>query len=221
VGVFVQSANDLKALRKHFRRFLMVQAPSGETLYFRFYDPRVLPIFLGSCDPAELQSVFGPVRLFAFTDEERKLMTASLRRCAPAGAQMQSPGFAEPWAAVSRAKIWSIREEQIKAFVAPVMASFVRRTLEHMRRQMPGVWQKMTQREAEAAVREGVEQARRYGFEREPEIVRFLEIRTLLGPGFGESPQHRLALEMLHDEYVICHWPASRGLILSIAETGS
>lgn len=41
-GFFSVAESNLEAIRRHFRRFLLVQAPSGEHLYFRFYDPRVL-----------------------------------------------------------------------------------------------------------------------------------------------------------------------------------
>src|ERR1039457_2587105 len=45
-GVLVYSGEDMKSLHKHFRNFLMVKTEEGEELYFRFYDPRVLRIFL-------------------------------------------------------------------------------------------------------------------------------------------------------------------------------
>ncbi|MFO0588862.1 MAG: DUF4123 domain-containing protein [Polyangiaceae bacterium] len=42
-GVYVTSASPMKALRRHFRRFLMVEVlETGEKLYFRFYDPGAL-----------------------------------------------------------------------------------------------------------------------------------------------------------------------------------
>ena len=62
-GIFavprVESAGDLGALWSHFRKLLMVQS-DGQWLYFRFYDPRVLPNFLHSCGPEQAAGVFGP-----------------------------------------------------------------------------------------------------------------------------------------------------------------
>lgn len=60
-GVFVRSVADMDALRRHFRRFLRVQDPEGKTLYFRFYDPRVLKVFLPTCNAEELEALFGPL----------------------------------------------------------------------------------------------------------------------------------------------------------------
>lgn len=60
-GVFLYSTQDLETLHKHFRRFLNVRGPDGKEMYFRYYDPRVLPAFLSSCDQVEAKSFFGPV----------------------------------------------------------------------------------------------------------------------------------------------------------------
>ena len=69
-GVFAVSDSALDELRTHFRRFLLVDAPDGDKWYFRFYDPRVLPRFLATCDPAQLTDFFGPVSTFGWTDPE-------------------------------------------------------------------------------------------------------------------------------------------------------
>ncbi len=60
-GIFVQSRADLRALRRHFRKFLMIKSPEGKRLYFRFYDPRVLRLFLPTCDAEQLRTLFGPI----------------------------------------------------------------------------------------------------------------------------------------------------------------
>jgi Domain of unknown function (DUF4123) len=70
-GIFVVSAGDFKTLRKHFRTFLMVKSPQGEQLYFRYYDPRVLRVYLPTCNAAETDFVFGPVAAFLCEDEAR------------------------------------------------------------------------------------------------------------------------------------------------------
>jgi len=69
-GVFVVSNDDLLAMRRHFRRFTKVLDPDGKYLYFRFYDPRVLRVFLPTCMPDELDEFFGSVLYFALEDED-------------------------------------------------------------------------------------------------------------------------------------------------------
>lgn len=60
-GIFAISAADLHALRQHFRRFLIVHDPKGKPLYFRYYDPRVLRMYLPTCNGEQLAELFGPV----------------------------------------------------------------------------------------------------------------------------------------------------------------
>jgi hypothetical protein len=63
-GIVFQSKATFEDLRKHFRRFLMVQDGTGKRFRFRFYDPRVLRAFLPVCTRGELAQFFGPVECF-------------------------------------------------------------------------------------------------------------------------------------------------------------
>jgi hypothetical protein len=67
-GIFAVSDEDLDAVRRHFRRFLLVQAPNGEQWYFRFYDPRVLHPFLCAATAPELTSFFGALEALGVRD---------------------------------------------------------------------------------------------------------------------------------------------------------
>ncbi len=69
-GVFAMSNVGFNELHRHFRRFLMVKTEDGVQLYFRFYDPRVLRIFLPTCDSLQLREFFGPVSKFVCEDED-------------------------------------------------------------------------------------------------------------------------------------------------------
>ncbi len=73
-GVFAESEADLAALRRHFRGFLTVHDPNGKPLLFRYYDPRVLRVYLPACNKEELQTIFGPVQSFMMEDESGAAM---------------------------------------------------------------------------------------------------------------------------------------------------
>jgi hypothetical protein len=60
-GIFAASAGDLRAMRRHFRAFLIVYDATGRPLRFRYYDPRVLRTYLPTCNAEDLATVFGPV----------------------------------------------------------------------------------------------------------------------------------------------------------------
>ena len=63
-GVFLRSNTRMDKLRRHLRGFLVVRDPKGESLVFRYYDPRVLRVYLPTCTREELRTVFGPVECF-------------------------------------------------------------------------------------------------------------------------------------------------------------
>lgn len=73
-GIFLFSDTDLETLRKHFRRFLIVKGPDGRELYFRYYDPRVLPTFLTTCDQQEASEFFGPISAFVVQGDGDSMM---------------------------------------------------------------------------------------------------------------------------------------------------
>jgi len=73
-GIIAISMADMAAVRAHFRKFLIVQSPEGEHWYFRFYDPRVLPVFLESSNDAELKEFFGPVQAYAVNSPDQETL---------------------------------------------------------------------------------------------------------------------------------------------------
>ncbi len=63
-GIFVRSSQSILALRQHFRALLTVYDAKGQPLLFRFYDPRVLQVYLPTCSAEQLGSLFGPADSF-------------------------------------------------------------------------------------------------------------------------------------------------------------
>lgn len=85
-GIFALSLADLKPMRLHFRRFLIVHDGHGKPLLFRYYDPRVLRVYLPTCNAEELTTVFGPVMSYILEDENPN---TSLRFRTASGALQQ------------------------------------------------------------------------------------------------------------------------------------
>lgn len=69
-AIFAVSPADLRQMRRHFRGLVMVYGPDDEPLYFRFYDPRVLRVYLPTCTGEEQAEVFGPVLSYAMEAEQ-------------------------------------------------------------------------------------------------------------------------------------------------------
>jgi pSer/pThr/pTyr-binding forkhead associated (FHA) protein len=92
-GIYLVSPEPFDAIRKHLRRFLQAQDENGGRYYFRFYDPRVLRVFLPSCAPEQGAKFFGPVsayfaetgdgfgcREYRFDTEQNRVVVAPLAR---------------------------------------------------------------------------------------------------------------------------------------------
>ncbi|WP_437625849.1 DUF4123 domain-containing protein [Sorangium sp. So ce1151] len=69
-GVFLTSNRPFGDVRKHLRRFLLVESGTGKQQYFRFYDPRVLRSFLPTCAPRKLEALFEEIKSFAMEAED-------------------------------------------------------------------------------------------------------------------------------------------------------
>jgi len=70
-GIFIFAKASLNELQHHFRDLLIVRMPDGGYWFFRYYDPRVLPKYLPTCSAEELKSVYGPVRAYGFSRQEK------------------------------------------------------------------------------------------------------------------------------------------------------
>ena len=69
-GIFAVSPSDLRQMRLHFRKFLKVKSPEGKTLYFRYYDPRVMRVYLPTCNAEEMKTVFGSISSYIMEGED-------------------------------------------------------------------------------------------------------------------------------------------------------
>jgi hypothetical protein len=85
-GIFLVATGDRAAVRKHLQSLLLVCDAQGKELYFRYYDPRVLRVYLPTCNSSEIKLMFGPVRsYFAEAAEGRALMQYALRPASKPG----------------------------------------------------------------------------------------------------------------------------------------
>lgn len=73
-GIFVLSPAEWRPMREHLCSLTMAYDPDYQPLYFRYYDPRVLRIYLPTCDADELRTLFGPISRLLCEDEEGKLL---------------------------------------------------------------------------------------------------------------------------------------------------
>ena len=70
-GIYARADTErgLQEIRKHFRTFLMVERPNGGPMYFRYYDPRIMRVYLPTCNREEQRIVFGPLHSYVIEDD--------------------------------------------------------------------------------------------------------------------------------------------------------
>ncbi len=78
-GVFLRSSADPQKIYQHLRKFLVVQGEDGKEMYFRYYDPRVMRVFLPTCDAPQLKEFFGPAEAFLAENEQGLLVEYALK----------------------------------------------------------------------------------------------------------------------------------------------
>jgi len=70
-GVYLTCDRPFEEVRRHLRHFLTVELEGKpEKVLFRFYDPRVLRMFLPTCTPWEASEFFGPIRRYVLEGED-------------------------------------------------------------------------------------------------------------------------------------------------------
>ncbi|MCP4250647.1 MAG: DUF4123 domain-containing protein [bacterium] len=75
-GILLVSSADPKSLREHLGGVFRVTDERDYKFYFRFYDPRVLRVYLPTCTAEEAQQFFGPIRHILVEAEDKRRLKA-------------------------------------------------------------------------------------------------------------------------------------------------
>lgn len=93
-GIYLHSAASLLDLRSHFRRLTIVTLPDGRSVYFRFYDPAVLPTVLSTASRDQHRALYGPVETYLCEVPQAQWASVKDRRftlhCRPGGGDAQA-----------------------------------------------------------------------------------------------------------------------------------
>lgn len=192
-GVFLLSKMTLEELREHFRRFLMVRLPDGERWYFRYYDPRILKIYISNCEPLELQQFFGPVRAFAIPNAESEEVSFL---------HFQSDSQRdEHWARLPDGPPL-VRKEHFEAIQKAVLGDFEERTMNFLTRTHPEQVGMLGRDGLRELIQYGSARAARYEIVGEDERSQFIELMLLLGRNFDQESNYGWAQAILNDARV-------------------
>jgi hypothetical protein len=185
-GLFVVAEGPLDSLRKHFRRFLLVDDPDGEEMYFRYYDPRVLRKFLPTCSSRELGLLFGEIDAFVSGDEAGT--DANLRITRTPGAWSPTP------TRFGIGQRLRIGREQMAVFAPEAESAFENKLVKHLREYHTGLTQDLPDGILLDLVRCGIAKARSYGITWESKLTAFVALMFTTAPNFDSHPRVRAIL---------------------------
>jgi hypothetical protein len=214
-GVYIACAKPLPDLRAHLRQFLVVNVPGNKQMHFRYYDPRILRVFLPTCLPEEVNQFFGPVKYFVMEDENQEV----LLRFSNSGRGVERKQLAL-WAGAKAAPdfvptsqrkdieprqpsdvhphgIFTIRKDQMAALTKVEARTVGNRTLDHIRKTYPKEFNALGEDKIQEVIRHGAKRVAKYGFKGNPDVLKFIEVMVLFGRDFDSDPQLPWAAQIL------------------------
>ncbi len=196
-GVFIRTSGSIDKIRRHLRLYLNIFTESGKMLMFRYYDPRVLRVYLPTCTNEDLHNFFGPISAFILpardpataicysvpgkelrTDTRRLDVDSEPMRELTAPMDMQPPG--------PRMRA-TLRSAQLQAIRTARQQDFEDRMLDHLNQFFPRQCQTSGEPKIRALIREGIARAGKYSFRSEREICRFVDLMIVFGSRFDQD----------------------------------
>ena len=209
-GIFLKCDTRLEKLRKHLRGFLTVRDPAGAKLLFRYYDPRVLRVYLPTCSSDDLRAVFGPIERFwaegetgdticefalagnKLAKDEFSLKTSATRPMISQPAPSVSFAPARP-----RSGLMAMRIEQMAAFSQAEIHKFERWMTEHLAKFFPREVKALGEINLLETIRYGIRQAAAYEVRTKRDVCKYIDVMVVLGRDFDKDKRYAWAARML------------------------
>ncbi|MCA1827722.1 MAG: DUF4123 domain-containing protein [Myxococcales bacterium] len=197
-GVLLAYAGPIKALYRHLRQFLRVRGEDGRAFAFRWYDPRVLRVYLPTCTPAEIGRFFGPIEAFAVEDEAPD--TFHVFRRAMRGFEQRRVSRNDPsrllrtWdhaeAPDRRDPLILFRARQLRAFQERMDERYLDQLIRMLRKQLPLQLTGFPHSRIRDRCRDALTRAAAYGL-RGDDVLSFIAMTWTISPHFDSHPSFR------------------------------
>lgn len=175
-GVTLTSRAPKDELIQHLTSLVHASVSGGVSVLFRYYDPRILYLWLTDIDDDQRDTILGPV-------EQVQLWAQGgwhgFSRTAPAAAQR----YADiPWLLLSDAHLTRLNQAKQRTFHQAL--------LEHLDTWFPDCLANVGAQERQDWARACCARANKYGFSAAVDIVRWAGLMAICGPDFPEASEH-------------------------------
>lgn len=185
-------------VRHNCRKIARVKSPEGKNMIFRYYDPRVLRIYLDNCSLAEADKVFGPITDF-ICESETLGQVHRFRRdkhgCTELyqNSDINTLPIVQPAPSVAKALTQNnelhITGEHMSAFEAVKFKQFIKEMETHLITCfVPQSQALIEQNQFTSWVENNIEQAQSFGFITELDICRYLNVAIVQGENVTDQP---------------------------------
>lgn len=227
-GVLLAYTGPIKILYRHLRQFLRVRGEDGKLFAFRFYDPRVLRVYLPTCTPAEMERFFGPIEAFAVEDEDpgafhlfrRLLRGFEHRRISRTDRRLRTWDQAEP--PDRDGPLTLFRARQLAKFQALADARYAEQMLRFLRKRHGAAVAGLSHDEIRRRCRDALNRASGYGLSGDA-VFSFVTMAFTVSPAFDAHPRFqsiladpelpaREKMPALLSQVSPSEWAAARGM---------
>jgi hypothetical protein len=217
-GIFIQSNADPGELADHFKRWITVWDDNGREMYFRFYDPRVLHVFLADANMAEIDRFFGALvkkmiaevspgdaLVFYETNDEglskiiRPLVTTTTKPAIKPSIMVKRKEN-EPAPLLSETGAVIMRPEMMAAMSRYSRSGFIDRLTAHINDAYPEAVLIISPPDLRPRLETSVDRAMEYGMMSESDVSRFVDLTFELEEHFDTSDEYAWAGEILRDD---------------------
>jgi len=114
--------------------------------------------------------------------------------------------------------MFRIRKAQMEALAKVDLRRFRRRATAHLRAELPDAWAGRPDGEVLAFVDDGIGRAAAQEIHEETSVLHYLELMTLLGADFGQSPRYQPLMPLLDEDDAGVDWLEVRAIFLEVTE---
>lgn len=198
-GIFLKCDTRLQTLRTHLRSLLTVRHPSGGKLLFRYYDPRVLRLYLPTCSSGDLRTVFGPIeRIFTEGESPQTIVECGFNGATLVRSQLSIHAKPARQASLIEAAnsaaterhspgMLGIRREQLVAFSRDEANKFEDWMVAHANRFFQPKCGAIGESKLREVIRYGIHRAGAYGLKAKRDVCKYIDVMLALGRDFDSD----------------------------------
>ena len=213
-GIFLKCDLGRDRLRNHLCQFLTVRDPRGRRLVFRYYDPRVLRIYLPTCFEEELRTVFGPIQsvwtegqlpndMLEFRVHRGRLAQGTLALDSEAASDLRAAGrsrtsnAAPPVETRPRQAVLTLRQAQLAVLSRIEAQQFEDSMVAHLNQLFPAQSKCAGEAQMRETIQYGIRRAAAYGITSEGDACKYIDLMVAYGRDFDTDERFAWTRDIL------------------------